>query len=121
MARAVLFDLFETLVPSTPRDERLQEYRRMGADVGADPQVFADIFAECARLRFVGALGDLAATVRTVAARAGVTPSDPQVRLAVARRIASAKALVWPQPGTLEVLDAIRAAGWRLGLVSNCT
>ena len=34
---------------------------------------------------------------------------------------ASAGSLLWPSPATLEPLDTLRAAGWRLGLVSNCT
>jgi putative hydrolase of the HAD superfamily len=93
----------------------------MGVDLGTDPEQFAALFRQTYPQRFVGATGDLESTVRAVAQMAGLTPTPGQVRLAAARRRAFARDLLWPSPTTLEALDALRAAGWRLGLVTNCS
>src|SRR5215475_6016286 len=122
MPRAVLLDLYNTLVSSGHNQRRDEVNLAMGSDLGVDPpERFAAMFRQTYPQRFLGATGDLEATVRAVALMAGVTPTPAQVRLAAARRRALARDLLWPSPATLEALDALRAAGWRLGLVSNCS
>jgi putative hydrolase of the HAD superfamily len=122
MPTAVLLDLYNTLVSSGADVRRDEINAAMGADLGVDPpERFSALFRQSYPQRFVGALGDLEATVRAVAHVAGVTPTESQVRLAAARRRAFARELLWPSPSTLEALDALRADGWRLGLVTNCS
>jgi len=122
MPRAVLLDLYNTLVSSGPEQRRDEVNTAMGADLGVDPpERFNTLFRQTYPQRDVGASGDLESTVRAVALMAGVTPNPAQVRLAAARRRAFARDLLWPSPATLEALDVLRATGWRLGLVSNCT
>src|SRR5262245_18427554 len=114
MPTAVLLDLYNTLVRSGSDVARDQVKLAMGADLGVDPpEHVATLFRQSYPQRYVGALGDLESTVRTVAHVSGVTPSPSQVRLAAARRRAFARDLMWPSPSTLEALDALRAAGWR--------
>jgi putative hydrolase of the HAD superfamily len=122
MPTAVLLDLYNTLVSSGSDVRRDEINAAMGSDLGVDPpERFAALFRQSYPTRYVGALGDLEPTVRAVAQVAGVTPTDSQVRLAAARRRAFARELLWPAPSTLEALDALRADGWRLGLVTNCS
>src|SRR5262245_42273311 len=122
MPTAVLLDLYNTLISSGPEGRRDEVNASMGADLGVDPpERFSELFRQSYRQRFVGALGDLESSVRSVAHVAGVTPTASQVRLAAARRRAFARELLWPAPSTLEALDALRAVGWRLGLVTNCS
>jgi putative hydrolase of the HAD superfamily len=121
MPRVVLFDLFNTLVPGGADEERAAMARAMGVDLGVDPDTYASLFYQSYRERYVGAFGDLEATVRTIAEHAGGRPTGSAVRLACARRIAFTRRLLWPSAETLAVLDVLQASGWRLGLVSNCT
>jgi putative hydrolase of the HAD superfamily len=120
MPRAILFDLYDTLV-GPQLGQRREVSRSMGADLGVDPDRYADEFAASYPLRIVGALGDLESTVRAVAVRVGGTPSPASVRLAATRRIALTRELLWPSAATLTALDELRDNGWRLGLVSNCS
>jgi putative hydrolase of the HAD superfamily len=117
MTRAVLFDLFNTLVPGS-----VGPPVPIGPALGVDPVAFDRAFAACWRRRFMGELGDLAATLRSVAHDAGGDPTDAQVAEAAELRLASTRRLLAAVPATtLDTLGSLRAAGWRIGLVSNVT
>lgn len=119
MPRAVLLDLYNTLV-SGGDAERDEVCRDQAADLGVDADEFLRLFRESWRDRCTGKLGDLPATLRTLAERAGGTPSEQAVRLAASRSIELTRRHLWPRPIVLATLDAVRAAGWRTGLITNC-
>jgi putative hydrolase of the HAD superfamily len=122
MRRAVLFDLFNTLVPAGTDLHRRAVTRSMGAALGVDPDAYVQAFHASWPERFVGGLGDLASTVRVVATWVGGTPSEAQVtRAADLRRLMTAGLIAEVSPDTLAMLDKLRAGGWLLGLVSNTT
>ena len=121
MPAAVLIDLYNTLIDGGSDPRRSQVNTAMGVDVGADPERFAAMYRQTYPQRFLGATGDLESTVRAVAIAAGASPTAAQVRLAATRRRNLARELLWPSPETLAALDELRATGWRLGLVSNCS
>jgi putative hydrolase of the HAD superfamily len=116
----ILLDLFSTLVHGGDED-REKVGREMAADLGVDADEFNRLWVATWRDRMTGALGDLAATLRTLAGRLGGQPTDAQVDRAVARRLVLTERLLRPDPGTLAALDGLRERGYRLGLVSNCT
>ncbi len=120
MATAVLFDLYNTLVDGRDSGSEV-EVRAMGVDLGLDPALFHRLWRESWPARCTGALGDTESTVRAIALHAGARPTDAAVRLAATRRLAYQRRVLWPSPATLAALDAVRAAGWRTGLVTNCT
>lgn len=120
--RAVLFDLFNTLVPGGTDPERRAVTRAMAAELGVPPEAYADAFHDSWPARFVGALGDLAGTIRAIAERVGGSPTAGQVdRAAELRRRLTAGLLSQVSAPTLAVLDRLRAGGWRLAVVSNTT
>jgi putative hydrolase of the HAD superfamily len=122
MPRAVLFDLFNTLVPGGDNGERDLAYTRMAAVLGVNRAAYRQAFEDSWPERSTGKLGDLSATIRQLAVRAGGSPTPGQVAHAVALRRALTAGLIGRvSAGTLAVLDALRAGGWRLGLVSNAT
>jgi putative hydrolase of the HAD superfamily len=119
--RAVLFDLFNTLVPAGPGGTRAAVNAQIAAVLGVDALAYDEAFAAAAPERYTGALGGLADTIRTIASRVGGTPTDEQVERAVAVRRAMTADLVAVPDQTLSTLDELRLAGWRIGLVSNVT
>lgn len=120
MPTAVLFDLYNTLVDGGD-GQADANYQALATDLGVDPAAFNRAWREAWPARRVGALGDAEATMRAVASQVGGRPTDAAVRLACARRLAFQRRLLWPRPATLETLDALRSAGWRTAVVSNCT
>lgn len=117
--RFVIFDLFHTLVHST-----FGVWEQAVADVAAIIEVTpADLLAayhQTWRQRQVE--WGLEQTIRILAERIGCSPSPEQVtRAAAVRRDVAGRVLSSAGHSTLEVLDRLRAAGYRLGLTSNAS
>jgi putative hydrolase of the HAD superfamily len=121
VTRAILFDLFGTLVPGDTTVQRDEVSRRISAVLGVDPERFAAEVRASRKDRFTGHLGDLPETMRTLAERVGGRPTAAAVDSAVRQRLALARRQLHPAPGVLDALDALRDKGWRLALVTNCS
>lgn len=119
--KVLLSDLFSTLIPGGEA-ERAAVNARMGAILGVDAAAFQQAFDASSYERFTGAYGDLPSTLRVIAERCGGAPTDAQVQEATSLRRALARRLLHAAPAaTLDTLAAFKAAGWRIGLVSNIT
>jgi putative hydrolase of the HAD superfamily len=122
MRRAVLFDMFNTLVPGGTDGDREIVNNEIAAVLGVDPDAYNHAFHAASHERFTGAFGDLAGAIRAVAGRVGGRPTGDQVARASALRLAmTAELLATVRDHTLSTLDVLRLAGWRTGLVSNVT
>ncbi len=119
--RAVIFDLFGTLVDSYSRRAYQAMLAQMAAQLGADAQAFALLWDESFPERASGALPDAETAVRTLCARLGVQPEPEQVQAAVAMRLAYTQRTLVPREGAIETLRALRQSGLRIGLISDCT
>jgi putative hydrolase of the HAD superfamily len=118
----VLFDLFNTLVPGGVHRDREVVNDQMAALLGVDPDAYNRAFFAASHERFIGAYGDLPSVVRTIAERVGGQPTDEQISRAAALRSKMTVELLAAVPdSTLSTLDKLRAAGLRIGLVSNTT
>jgi putative hydrolase of the HAD superfamily len=118
---AVVFDLYDTLVPGGERTVRDSVSHAMAADLDVDPVALAQEIRASFDDRARGLLGDLTATITTLARRLGGDPSRAAVRAAAGRRMALHRSLLRPSTATLNVLDELRGDGYRLGLVSDCS
>lgn len=119
-ARAVIFDLFDTLVDGGTARRR-EMIARMGVDLGIDPEAFKAVFRESYRERFAGTLGDMEQTITTLIRRCGAVPDPQAVAVAARHRIDYTRRLLTPFPGVLEVLSTLVSDGLRVGLITNCS
>jgi putative hydrolase of the HAD superfamily len=119
--RALILDLFSTLVPGGDA-EREAVNREIAQVLGVEPDAFAREFDATSYERFTGAYGDLPNTLRVIAGRSGGDPTDDQVHQATALRRKLARQLLGAaSTGTLQTLAELQSTGWRIGLVSNIT
>ncbi|WP_091202861.1 HAD family hydrolase [Micromonospora narathiwatensis] len=119
MPQPVIFDLFHTLVDGA-NPERDRVVGEMALMVGVEPAALVAAYHATWRDRMLG--WDVAETVRNLARRLGGTPTEEQVaRAAAHRRELAARLLDGVAPETLALLDALRADGRPLGLISNAT
>jgi putative hydrolase of the HAD superfamily len=115
----VIFDLFHTLVNGAAQDWE-RAVAEVATIVGVEPAALLAAYHDTFRQRQVEWSSEQA--VRILAERAGGSPSQAQVAQAAEVRLAlSRRVLGNVQSSTLDVLDALRGAGYRLGLVSNAT
>jgi putative hydrolase of the HAD superfamily len=121
MRRALILDLFSTLVPGGDAEREVVN-REMAQVLGVEPDAFAREFDATSYERFTGAYGDLPNTLRVIARRSGGDPTDNQVHQAtVLRRKLARQLLGAASAGTLQTLAELQSTGWRIGLVSNIT
>lgn len=119
MTRFVIFDLFHTLVRGAAQDWE-RAVAEAAAIVGVAPAALLAGYHDTFRQRQTE--WDTEQAMRILAERAGGSPSPTQVAQAAAiRRALARRVLAGVQYSTLDVLDSLRAAGYRLGLVSNAT
>lgn len=118
--RAVIFDLFDTLVDGGTTQRR-EMIARMGVALGVDPERFKEAFRASYRERFAGKFGDLTQTITALSRRCGVDPDPAAVERAVTGRLDYTRKLLTPLPGVLEALTTLVENHWKLGLITNCS
>jgi putative hydrolase of the HAD superfamily len=114
--RAVIFDLWQTLVPWN-QEESERFHRRLAETVGVDPDRFWDSYLNGHHLpnRNTGPLSD---HLSALFAELGVEPDLAPVL--TMRRERTLKVLV-PRSDALPTLDELRRRGHLLGMISVCT
>ncbi len=112
--RAVIFDLWQTLVP-WHADEANRFYDRMAESVGVEPGRFREVWLAGRPNRETGPIAD---HLRGLFADLGVE-GDLDGLLAMRREWA--KQSLVPRPDALETLAELRRRGHRLGLISVCS
>jgi putative hydrolase of the HAD superfamily len=112
--RAVIFDLWQTLVP-WPAESALALYGQMADAVNAPREQFTELWLSGRTNREKGPLED---SVRWVFGELGLD-ADPQVIIGL-RRDWTRDALV-PRPDAIATLERLRERGYALGLITVCS
>ena len=112
--RAVIFDLWQTLVPF-PVESARQMYGRLIKTWGADPVTFEELWHRRRRERETGPLDP---HLRSIAEELGLTGDLDAV--ATVRRDWTYAALV-PRPDAVATLEELRRRGYKLGMISACS
>jgi putative hydrolase of the HAD superfamily len=119
MPRPVIFDLYNTLIDGAD-DERDRALGEMAALLGVAPAALVREYHGSWADRLVR--WTVEETIRIIAGRLGVDPTADQVAAAAKlRRGLPGRLFDLVSVDTLAVLDALRADGHRLGLLSNAT
>jgi putative hydrolase of the HAD superfamily len=121
MTRAVLLDLFGTLVPCYPLAALQAVLSEMASDLGLPFDVFRAEWMRTFPLRRTGAFKSLEENLDHVLDSLGHGCTRRSLIAAAERRRAFEARTLLPHPGTLETLAALRSGGVRLALVSNCS
>jgi putative hydrolase of the HAD superfamily len=112
VTRAVVFDLFETLV-DYDEEKSLAFSAAVAALLGREPDAFHALWREGRRARDTGPLRPYLASI-------GITGDDVE-RLLESRRRNSAELLRHPRRGAIETLTELRGRGIRTGLITVCS
>jgi putative hydrolase of the HAD superfamily len=112
--RAVIFDLWQTLVP-WPTDSAEKMYLDLAETWGADPEALLEIWARRRREREIGPMEP---HLRSIAEELGLT-GDLEAVMTM-RRDWTAKSIV-PRDDAVATLEELRRRGHRLGMISACS
>jgi putative hydrolase of the HAD superfamily len=119
--RAVIFDLYGTLVPEFPHEDFYASIDHMALVLGADVAAFRDGWNGTVEQRQTGAFATLDENVLAICAALGLAqPSTADVTAALSRRAEMYERWFHPRVGAIETLTELRARGLPLGLISMC-
>jgi FMN phosphatase YigB (HAD superfamily) len=118
MVRAVLFDLFETLI--TEADARPTRASSLGPQLGCDPEAFRAEW-RARRHEVVVGRSSLHDVLSGIATRLGRQPEDATLRgICHDRSRAKPNLFERIEPEVESMISRLRGRGLRLGVVSNC-
>lgn len=119
--KAVIFDFFGTLVDQFP----FQDYQRLLTDMAVALAVpagdFTRVWAGAYQQRNAGVFATVESSIEYVYAALGVPVDSARVRDAAHIRIEWSRQIVRPRPDAVDTLARLNGAGFKVGLISNCT
>lgn len=119
---AIIFDLFGTLVDDILNEPFTQTVVEMASIIGAPQELFLQMWMhDTWPLRAAGHLPDAEANILYICTELGITPKPEQIQRAVHRRLELTRQSLKPRHDALATLSALRAAGYKLGLISDCS
>ena len=119
--RAVIFDLYGTLVPEFPHQDFYASIDHMATVLGVDPVAFRDGWNETVVDRQTGVYKTMDENVVAICEAMGLPePSANAVTQALKRRDEMYGMWFRPREGAVETLTELRARGFELALISMC-
>ncbi len=119
--KAVIFDLFGTLVDIFSLSEYEDVLGSLAAALGATSGDFKRVWYETSHERNIGIFQTSPASIRFICEKLGITADDEKVKLATTIRREYLTRAMKPRRDALEVLSRLRSNGMKTGLVSNCS
>lgn len=119
---AIIFDLFGTLVDNFTVDEFEPVLTEMAAIINAPVLDFIQQWSvETWPLRAAGAFPTLEATIEHICRVLSVEVEQKQLSVAAALRFEFTRRKLVPRHDTIETLTLLKSAGYKIGLISDCT
>jgi putative hydrolase of the HAD superfamily len=120
--RAVIFDLFGTLIPTFSYEEYDRVLARMADLVAASSvEAFREGWYRTGPERSVGMFRSPAENIRHVCQALMFDPDEGAVVQAAGLRLALTRRALTPRPGAVATLAFLRGRGLKIGLISNCS
>lgn len=118
---AVFFDLFGTLVKIFSRREYDQVLAQVAGVLMAQKQDFARLWRETFDDRVRGVFPTTQASVAHICRLLGIDVDDEQVAAAAQLRFDYIQRSLAPRSDAVETLSELRAMGYKVGLISDCS
>lgn len=119
--RAVIFDLFGTLVDNFSAPQYRRILNDMCAILKTPRDDFRRLWAASFHDRCTGAHGDQRDSYRFICRELGIAVSDDQIEEAFQLRLAYTVKTLVPRPDTLATLQELRSRGYGTALLSDCS
>ena len=119
MIRAVIFDLFGTLVPKWSSKLAAARNAAIAEDLGVSAEDFERVWKTTFSDRECGRLSSLPEAIRSLLPQLGVEATEAQLQAAGARSVVLHRGRIVPRAEVEPTLAALRERELRLGLLSN--
>lgn len=119
--RAVVFDMFGTLVNNFSQEAYYRVLTDMAKVLDAPPDDFRDMWQGLWEERMTGKLRSPEGLIDHICQALDVRPDESQCRQAAKIMYDMTRRELTPWPDTVDVLTRLKADGYGTGLVSDCT
>ena len=119
--KAVIFDLFGTLVPSESSREYEHTLTEMAAVISAPPGEFARLWHDSWYGRMTGQFPTTEANIEHICQELGAYVDIDMISAAVNIRRAFVQRLLKPWPDAVDTLTQLKQTGYKIGLISDCS
>jgi len=119
--RAVIFDLFGTLVKNSTVRQHEDILGRMASILSAPPEDFIRLWYDTFYERCMGVLKTPEDNIDYVCRKLGVAIEDKQRNLAAHTRFELTSHSMVPLPDSVKVLSQLKSEGYKTGLLTDCS
>jgi putative hydrolase of the HAD superfamily len=119
--RAVIFDLFGTLVDNLTIPEYEKIMAEIAVIVGAAPDKLRELWLDSYRERITGVLSTPQANIEYICNKLKIYATKEQIEEAARIRLEYTGSAVKPRPDSLMVLAHLKEDGYKIGLISDCS
>ena len=119
--KAVIFDLFGTLIPNFSEKEYRRIIKRMASVVSAPPEQFWEQWTATFRESIIGVFPDYSANIKHICSKLGVNPEQDKIAEAVQILLDYEALSMVPRSEAVEVLSTLKQKGYKIGLISDCS
>jgi putative hydrolase of the HAD superfamily len=118
--KAVVFDLFGTLVDNFPPGAFDRVVTEMANLVGITPSLLIQRWGEVFAERDIGTPGPVACSVEQVCRNLGAEASAAGIQAAAQKWVDLIRCILTPRKDAAESMALLRGRGYKIGLISNC-
>jgi len=119
--KAVIFDLFGTLVCNISLQENRRMLIKMASVLSINPDAFIQLWFETADERMKGIMKNCQENIEYICRQVGTPIEDTKIELATQIRFDMIQSEIVPRADAIEVLSCLKSEGYKTGLISNCS
>lgn len=119
--KAVIFDLFGTLIKNYSIQEHEAVLRQMASILSAPSEGFVRLWYGTFNERCTGVLKTPGDNIDYVCRKLGVPVEDSQVTLAARTRFELTARTMIPVPESVAMLSHLKSEGYKIGLITDCS
>lgn len=119
--KAIIFDLYGTLVDNFSMEEHEKVATRMAKILGAPPEEFVRLWFESYDWRAVGKISAPEDNIRYICDRLGITAEESAVQEAARVRYEFIRNGLKPDSEAIPVILKLKSMGYKVGLISDCS
>ena len=118
---AVIFDLYGTLIRKSSVQEMEEVLTEMASVLAAPCDDFLRLWSDTYNQRITGILRSPEANIKYICKKLGVVSDSSRIKTATDLRIGLTRRLMKPRTGAVEVISRLKAKGYLIGLLSDCS
>jgi putative hydrolase of the HAD superfamily len=119
--KAVIFDLFGTLIDTFSQTKYEEVLSEMSAIVKAPSDEFSRMWFDTFNERMTGELDTPRGNIEYICKKLGIRATEEEIEHATQARLEFSVRHMVPRPGAVDVITRLKSGGYRIGLISDCS